>query len=97
MLLVTASISATFSGGMGTFILSIPTLSTYIPQTLFDIGQATLLKEHTQALSVHQAIAQSRKSRGLLDTILRRDPLHLNRPTIIAPVGVPVAYLGLLP
>ncbi|KAF9790324.1 DUF1692-domain-containing protein [Thelephora terrestris] len=42
--------------------------------TLFDIGQATLLQEHTQALSVRQAIAQSRKSRGLLDTILRRDP-----------------------
>jgi hypothetical protein len=43
-------------------------------QTLFDVGQATLLQEHTQALSVRQAIAQSRKSRGLLDTILRRDP-----------------------
>ncbi|KAF9650210.1 DUF1692-domain-containing protein [Thelephora ganbajun] len=42
--------------------------------TLFDVGQATLLQEHTQALSARQAIAQSRKSRGLLDTILRRDP-----------------------
>lgn len=43
-------------------------------QTLFDIGQATLLQEHTKALSVRQAIAQSRNSRGLLDAILRRDP-----------------------
>lgn len=45
-----------------------------VRQTLFDVGQATLLQEHTQALSARQAIALSRKSRGLLDTIFRRDP-----------------------
>lgn len=49
-------------------------------QTLFDIGHATLLQEHTQALSVRQAIAQSRKSRGFLDTILRRESLPF-KPT----------------
>ncbi|KAF7311831.1 hypothetical protein MIND_00193700 [Mycena indigotica] len=32
----------------------------------FDVGQATKLKEHSDALSVRQAVAQSRKSRGLL-------------------------------
>ncbi|KAL0945316.1 hypothetical protein HGRIS_000819 [Hohenbuehelia grisea] len=40
--------------------------------TLFDIGQATTLKEHTEMLSAQQAVAQSRRSRGLFDTILRR-------------------------
>jgi hypothetical protein len=33
--------------------------------TLFDIGQATSLKAHTEMLSARQALAQSRKSRGL--------------------------------
>ncbi|KAA1467259.1 DUF1692-domain-containing protein [Dentipellis sp. KUC8613] len=33
--------------------------------TLFDIGQATSLKEHAAALSARQAVSQSRKSRGL--------------------------------
>ncbi|KAI1792104.1 endoplasmic reticulum vesicle transporter-domain-containing protein [Ganoderma leucocontextum] len=40
--------------------------------TKFDIGQATALKEHAAALSVRQAVAQSRSSRGFFDTILRR-------------------------
>ena len=75
MQLVIASTSAMVSGGMGylTFIHSSGHPLT-VCQTLFDVGQATLLQEHTQALSARQAIAQSRKSRGLLDTILRRDP-----------------------
>ncbi|KAL4250946.1 Endoplasmic reticulum-Golgi intermediate compartment protein [Abortiporus biennis] len=40
--------------------------------TLFDIGQATALKDHAEALSARQAIAQSRKSRGLFATIFRK-------------------------
>ncbi|KAL4255233.1 DUF1692-domain-containing protein [Pleurotus pulmonarius] len=40
--------------------------------TLFDIGQATTLQEHTTALSAQQAVSQSRTSRGLFDTVLRR-------------------------
>jgi endoplasmic reticulum-Golgi intermediate compartment protein 2 len=75
MLSVIASISATVSGEMGYLHFThSPRCLLTIRQTLFDISQATLLQEHTQALSVRQAIAQSRKSRGLLDTILRRDP-----------------------
>ena len=41
--------------------------------TLFDIGQATALKEHAAALSARQAVAQSRKSRGLFATLFRRN------------------------
>ncbi|KAJ7644363.1 endoplasmic reticulum vesicle transporter-domain-containing protein [Roridomyces roridus] len=41
--------------------------------TRFDVGQATSLKEHAAALSVRQAIAQSRKSRGLFSSILQWD------------------------
>lgn len=75
MLSVTGSISAMVSGGMGYFrFVHSPDCLLMICQTQFDVGQATLLQEHTQALSARQAIAQSRKSRGLLDTILRRDP-----------------------
>ena len=37
--------------------------------TLFDIGQATALKEHAAALSARQAVSQSRKSRGLFATL----------------------------
>ena len=40
--------------------------------TLFDIGQATSLKEHAEALSVRQAVAQARSSRGFFDVLLRR-------------------------
>ena len=40
--------------------------------TLFDIGQATALKEHAAALSARQAVAQSRKSRGLFATLFSR-------------------------
>ena len=40
--------------------------------TKFDIGQATTLKEHAEALSVRQAVAQSRNSRGFFDVLLRR-------------------------
>ncbi|GJE85614.1 endoplasmic reticulum vesicle transporter-domain-containing protein [Phanerochaete sordida] len=41
--------------------------------TLFDIGQATALKEHAASLSARQAVAQSRKSRGLFATLFRRN------------------------
>lgn len=72
---MTASISAMVSGGMGYFFfIHSPDCLLTVRQTLFDVGQATLLQEHTQALSARQAVTQSRKSRGLLDTILRRDP-----------------------
>lgn len=72
---MTASISAMVSRGMGYFnFINSPNRPLTVRQTLFDVGQATLLQEHTQALSARQAIAQSRKSRGILDAILRRDP-----------------------
>ncbi|KAJ7680044.1 endoplasmic reticulum vesicle transporter-domain-containing protein [Mycena rosella] len=41
--------------------------------TRFDVGQATALKEHSEALSVRQAVAQSRKSRGFFSSILQWD------------------------
>ncbi|KAF8149031.1 endoplasmic reticulum vesicle transporter-domain-containing protein [Crassisporium funariophilum] len=40
---------------------------------LFDVGQATALKEHSEALSARQAISQSRKSRGVLSWLFRRE------------------------
>ncbi|KZT27253.1 endoplasmic reticulum-derived transport vesicle ERV46 [Neolentinus lepideus HHB14362 ss-1] len=40
--------------------------------THFDIGQATLLKTHQQAQSATEVVAQSRRSRGLFDTLFRR-------------------------
>lgn len=40
--------------------------------TLFDIGQATALQEHAAALSVRQAVAQSRRSRGFFATLFRK-------------------------
>ncbi|KZT65910.1 DUF1692-domain-containing protein [Daedalea quercina L-15889] len=40
--------------------------------TKFDIGQATSLKEHAAMLSAQQAVAQSRKSRGLFSTLFGR-------------------------
>ncbi|KAK0193298.1 DUF1692-domain-containing protein [Armillaria mellea] len=49
--------------------------------TKFDVGQATKLKEHSEALSVQQAISQSRNSRGFFDTIFRRTPTNLFKPT----------------
>ncbi|KAJ7052124.1 endoplasmic reticulum vesicle transporter-domain-containing protein [Mycena amicta] len=39
----------------------------------FDVGQATKLKAHSDALSVRQAVAQSRKSRGLLAGLFQWD------------------------
>jgi hypothetical protein len=48
--------------------------------TVFDIGQATSLKEHSKALSARQAIAQSRKSRGFFSAVFRRGPPEF-RPT----------------
>ncbi|KAI9453312.1 DUF1692-domain-containing protein [Lactarius psammicola] len=48
--------------------------------TLFDIGQATTLKEHAEALTARQAIAESRKSRGFLADLFRRSQ-DLYKPT----------------
>ncbi|EAU85239.1 endoplasmic reticulum-Golgi intermediate compartment protein 2 [Coprinopsis cinerea okayama7 len=39
--------------------------------TIFDVGQATALKEHAAALSAQEAVAQSRKSRGFFATLFR--------------------------
>jgi len=47
---------------------------------LFDVGQATALKEHAAALSARQAIAQSRKSRGLFTWLYNREK-SLFKPT----------------
>ncbi|KAJ6543569.1 DUF1692-domain-containing protein [Mycena vulgaris] len=41
--------------------------------TKFDVGQASTLKEHSEALSVRQAVSQSRKSRGFFSSILQWD------------------------
>ncbi|KAJ7278215.1 DUF1692-domain-containing protein [Mycena rebaudengoi] len=41
--------------------------------TRFDVGQATTLKEHSEALSVRQAVAQSRKSRGFFSSLMQWD------------------------
>ncbi|KAJ3711286.1 endoplasmic reticulum vesicle transporter-domain-containing protein [Lentinula raphanica] len=49
--------------------------------TRFDIGQATKLKEHSAMLSATQAVAQSRKSRGFFDTLLRRNSKPEIAPT----------------
>lgn len=56
---------------------------------LFDVGQATALKEHAAALSARQAIAQSRKSRGLFDWLFRREkslfkPMYKYEPAATA-------------
>lgn len=48
--------------------------------TLFDIGQATALQEHAKALSVQQAVSQSRSSRGFFANIFRRSDSQF-RPT----------------
>ncbi|KAF9006770.1 DUF1692-domain-containing protein [Hymenopellis radicata] len=50
--------------------------------TKFDVGQATKLKAHSDALSVRQAVSQARKSRGFFDTILRRGSDDLFKPTV---------------
>ncbi|KAI6110186.1 endoplasmic reticulum vesicle transporter-domain-containing protein [Pisolithus croceorrhizus] len=51
----------------------------HLDGTVFDIGQATTLKEHQKSLSARQAIAQSRNSRGLLSFFRRKQPEF--RPT----------------
>ncbi|KAF8885851.1 endoplasmic reticulum vesicle transporter-domain-containing protein [Gymnopilus junonius] len=40
--------------------------------TLFDVGQATALKEHAAELSATEAVSQSRKSRGMFAWLFRR-------------------------
>jgi len=47
--------------------------------TVFDIGQATTLKEHAKDLSARQAIAQSRNSRGFFSFFKSAQPEY--RPT----------------
>ncbi|KAI9568197.1 endoplasmic reticulum vesicle transporter-domain-containing protein [Boletus coccyginus] len=47
--------------------------------TVFDVGQATALKEHATALSARQAVAQSRNSRGFFSFFKRAQPDY--RPT----------------
>ncbi|KAN0133418.1 DUF1692 domain containing protein [Lactarius tabidus] len=48
--------------------------------TVFDIGQATALKEHAEALTARQAIAESRQSRGVLAGLFSRSE-DLYKPT----------------
>ncbi|KAF9457772.1 endoplasmic reticulum vesicle transporter-domain-containing protein [Collybia nuda] len=42
--------------------------------TLFDTSQATSFKAHTEALSVQEAVSQSRRSRGLFSMFRRKPP-----------------------
>ncbi|TFK34540.1 DUF1692-domain-containing protein [Crucibulum laeve] len=48
--------------------------------TLFDVSQATSLKEHATALSARQAVTQSRKSRGFFTTLFRKNKAEF-KPT----------------
>lgn len=65
--------------------------------TLFDVGQATALKEHAEALSARQAISQSRKSRGFFSTLLRRSTSEY-RPTYnYQPDGSACRVYGTIP
>ncbi|EDR04049.1 endoplasmic reticulum-derived transport vesicle ERV46 [Laccaria bicolor S238N-H82] len=48
--------------------------------TEFNVGQATALKEHSEALSARQAVSQSRKSRGLFANLFRRNKSNF-KPT----------------
>lgn len=65
--------------------------------TLFDIGQATSLKEHAEALSARQAIAQSRKSRGFFATLFRSSTAEF-RPTYnYQPGGSACRVYGTIP
>ncbi|KAL9714534.1 hypothetical protein Ac2012v2_002848 [Leucoagaricus gongylophorus] len=49
--------------------------------TNFDVSHATALKEHSKALSASQVVSQSRRSRGLFDTLLRRSSEPKFKPT----------------
>ncbi|KAF9557098.1 DUF1692-domain-containing protein [Agrocybe pediades] len=49
---------------------------------LFDVGQATALKEHAAALSASQAVAQSRKSRGVFAWLFGRKKENKFKPTL---------------
>ncbi|KDR78584.1 hypothetical protein GALMADRAFT_244023 [Galerina marginata CBS 339.88] len=49
--------------------------------TLFDVGQATALQEHSQSLSASQAVAQSRKSRGMFAWLFKRNDKSSFKPT----------------
>lgn len=48
--------------------------------TKFDVGQATALQEHSDALSARQAISQSRSSHGFFSTLFQRSA-SLYKPT----------------
>lgn len=65
--------------------------------TLFDVGQATTLKEHAAELSARQAIAQSRKSRGFFDA-LKRNTQSEYKPTYnYQPSGTACRVYGTVP
>lgn len=65
--------------------------------TLFDVGQATTLKEHAEALSARQAISQSRKSRGFFDAF-KRNPQADYKPTYnYEPSGTACRVYGTVP
>ncbi|KAI0077801.1 DUF1692-domain-containing protein [Panus rudis PR-1116 ss-1] len=64
--------------------------------TLFDIGQATTLKEHAAALSARQAVSQSRKSRGFF-SIFRRNKSDFKPTYNYQPAGSACRVYGTIP
>ena len=62
--------------------------------TKFDIGQATTLKAHAEALSARQAVSQSRRSRGFFDTLLRRSPNNYKPTYNYQPDGTACRIFG---
>lgn len=49
--------------------------------TLFDVGQATALKEHAAGLTAREALTQSRKSRGFFSTLWQKTTENGYKPT----------------
>ncbi|KAF8631627.1 hypothetical protein AX15_002268 [Amanita polypyramis BW_CC] len=49
--------------------------------TVFDTGKAIEFKQHAAQLSAHQAVSQSKSSRGLFDALLRRRTVDGFKPT----------------
>ncbi|KAI0711839.1 DUF1692-domain-containing protein [Cerioporus squamosus] len=62
--------------------------------TKFDIGQATSLKEHAEALSVRQAVSQSRSSRGFFDILLRKSGNQFKPTYNYEPAGTACRVFG---
>lgn len=65
--------------------------------TLFDVGQATTLKEHAAELSARQAIAQSRKSRGFFDAFKRSAKTEYKPTYNYQPAGTACRVYGTVP